>query len=60
VVGARGEGSLGGLHLGSVAHRLVHEAPCPVVVVPPPVEGDKGRGPKGGTDGEDRGRIRRV
>ena len=32
VVGARGNGELPGLHLGSVASYCVHHAPCPVVV----------------------------
>jgi nucleotide-binding universal stress UspA family protein len=32
VVGAKGQGELPGLHLGSVASYCVHHAPCPVVV----------------------------
>jgi nucleotide-binding universal stress UspA family protein len=35
VVGTRGRGALKGLFLGSVTQRLIHVAPCPVVVVPP-------------------------
>ncbi|HAN71195.1 MAG TPA: universal stress protein UspA [Actinobacteria bacterium] len=32
VVGAKGQGELPGMHLGSVASYCVHHAPCPVVV----------------------------
>ena len=34
VTGTRGRSGIAGMTLGSVAHRLLHIAPCPVLVVP--------------------------
>lgn len=35
VVGTRGQGPIAGLLLGSVTHRLLHVATCPVLAIPP-------------------------
>jgi nucleotide-binding universal stress UspA family protein len=36
VVGTHGGGALAHVLVGSVAERILHRAPCPVLVVPPP------------------------
>jgi nucleotide-binding universal stress UspA family protein len=35
VIGTRGHSAIGGLLLGSVTQRLLHQAPCAVLVIPP-------------------------
>jgi nucleotide-binding universal stress UspA family protein len=37
IVGTRGHSALGGVLLGGVTQRLLHVAPCPVLMVPPPM-----------------------
>jgi nucleotide-binding universal stress UspA family protein len=44
VVGSHGHGGFVGALLGSVSHRCVAHAPCPVVVVPPPQQTRAGEG----------------
>jgi nucleotide-binding universal stress UspA family protein len=43
ITGTRGHGPVAGLVLGSVTMRLLHVAPCPVVVVPSTVAAEGGR-----------------
>jgi nucleotide-binding universal stress UspA family protein len=38
VVGSRGVGGFASLLLGSVGQRLAQYAPCPIVIIPPPVD----------------------
>jgi len=33
IMGSRGRSDLAGLFLGSVAHRVLHQAPCPVLII---------------------------
>jgi nucleotide-binding universal stress UspA family protein len=46
VTGTRGHGLLTGAIVGSVTHRLLHLAPCPVLAVPPADRLSKRRKPK--------------
>jgi nucleotide-binding universal stress UspA family protein len=38
ITGSRGFGVIQGLLVGSVAHRLQHISPCPLLIVPPPAD----------------------
>src|SRR6185295_19141595 len=53
VVGSRGMSALDGLTLGSVAYKIVHEAPVPVTVVPNPHNANE-------LDLEDGGKVHRI
>jgi nucleotide-binding universal stress UspA family protein len=46
ILGTRGQTPLAGLMLGSVAQRLLHVAPCPVLAVPPSAHIDAATGTK--------------
>ena len=45
VVGSRGLGGFRGLVLGSVSQQCAHQAPCPVVIVPPAAAEERGGHP---------------
>ena len=47
VVGSRGHTAVGGLLVGSVTLRLLHTAPCPVLVVRPAAREGGGEPPRG-------------
>lgn len=42
VLGSRGRGGFLGLLLGSVSQQCTQHPPCPVVILPPPEEGESG------------------
>ena len=42
VIGTRGHSTIAGILTGSVAHRLVHAAHCPLMMIPPPARTSAG------------------